>query len=385
MIYLDNAATTMKKPQEVLDAVLFAMGHLGNAGHGTGEASLDAARVVFDARKKIDRFFDGDGPGQTVFTANVTQALNTALNGLLKPGDHVITTVCEHNSVLRPLYRLMDKGVEVSFVGTDPYGRLLYDQFEELVRPETKMVVCTHASNVTGNVTDIRFVGGFCRKHGLLFVLDTAQSAGLIPISLKEDGIDVVCFTGHKSLYGPQGTGGLCVRKGVDIEPLVVGGSGVQTFLKEHPSEMPVRLEAGTLNSHGIAGLSAGISYIEEHGLDHLRETALARMRQFYEGVKEIPGIIIYGDIALCGSEDLRSPVVSLNFEGADAALVSDDLMMEYEVMTRAGGHCAPLMHEALGTGESGCVRFSFSHMNTEEEVEQAVAAVREIGGSYAD
>jgi cysteine desulfurase family protein len=311
-----------------------------------------------------------------IFTSNATEALNIAINGLFFAGDHIISTDLEHNSVLRPLYRLQTEyGVSLDFIPADKKGCIDYNDFDRFLRPETKAVVCTHASNLTGNTLDLRRICTFTRKHGLLFVVDASQTAGCLPINMEELGIDVLCFTGHKGLMGPQGTGGLCIRPGVEIRPWKVGGSGVQSYNRTQPEEYPTRLEAGTLNGHGLAGLSAAMDFILETGVDaiHAKEDAL--MRQFYEGVRAIDGVTVYGDF----SQTERASIVSLNLRGWDSGEVSDALAQDYDIATRAGAHCAPRMHQALGTVEQGAVRFSFSYFNTPEEVDTAINAVREL------
>ena len=372
MIYLDNAATTLQKPPCVGQAMLDALEHAGNPGRGAHEPTLHAARIVYHARETLATLLHAESPDCIAFTANVTQALNTALCGLVRPGDHVITTVCEHNSVLRPLYRLREQGAEVSFVEVDDTGRLRYEQFEKFLRPNTRLVVVTHASNVTGNLTDLAFVSAFAKKHGLTLVVDAAQTAGAQPIDVQQLGIDALCFTGHKALLGPQGTGGAYVRPGLQIAPLLVGGSGVHSFDEMHPLQMPTALEAGTLNVHGLAGLCAGVRWLLEQGVENLaaRENALARL--FYEQVRTAPGVTVYGDMAM----QPRAPIVALNIAQEDSARVADILWEDYGICVRAGAHCAPLMHKALGTVEQGVVRFSFSHFNTEQEVQQAAQAV---------
>lgn len=375
MIYLDNAATTMHKPKEVIDAVVEAMTSLGNAGRGANEASLSAARIIYDAREKLCRFFNGEDPRQIVFTGNSTESLNIAIKGLLEPGDHVITTMLEHNSVLRPLYEMEKKGVALTIIKADKKGRFSLEEMEAAIRPETKMIVCTNGSNLTGNYVDIGKVGEMAHRHDVLFVVDASQTAGVFPIDVRNMQVDVLCFTGHKGLLGPQGTGGMYVREGLAIRPLKSGGSGVQTYSKTHPREMPTALEAGTLNGHGIAGLRAAVEYIEKTGLDTIRAKEQELMWRFYEGVKEIPGVTVYGDF----DSRERCAIVSLNIGDYDSSEVSDALLTEYGISTRPGGHCAPLMHEALGTVEQGAVRFSFAHSNTEEEVDIAINAVREL------
>ena len=285
----------------------------------------------------------------------------------------MISTDLEHNSVLRPLYRLRQQGAVVDFVPADRRGQIDYDDFERLLRSDTKAVVCTHASNLTGDMVDIGRVGDFCRAHGLLFILDASQTAGVFPIDMEQQHIDVVCFTGHKSLLGPQGTGGLCIREGVDIRPFAVGGTGVQSYLETQPMEYPTRLEAGTLNSHGLAGLGAALEFLEKIGIDAIRahETALAH--RFYETVRQIPGVTVYGD----HSKAERAPVVALNIGDYESGEVADELAERFGIATRPGAHCAPRMHRALGTTGQGAVRFSWSYFNTEEETDAAADAVR--------
>ena len=376
MIYLDNAATTQKKPPQVLEAVVQALQSMGNSSRGTHGGALKSARSVFSARMNLAKLFNAPGPEQVVFTTNATEALNIAIGGLFEKGDHVITTALEHNSVLRPLFRLEDEGIiALSVVPADKLGCVDYDDFSRLIRPETKAIVCTHASNLTGNALDLYKIGEIAHRNGLLLVVDSSQSAGVLPIDMEAMHISVLCFTGHKGLMGPQGTGGLCVAKDVQIRPFKVGGSGVQSYSRTHPEEMPTRLEAGTLNGHGIAGLGAGVEFLLETGVEtiHGREVALAK--RFYEGVKEIPGVTLYGDF----SHWNRTAVVTLNIGDYDSGEVSDALWEDYEIATRPGAHCAPLMHQALGTVEQGAVRFSFSWFNTEEEVDTAINAIKEL------
>lgn len=375
MIYLDNAATTRIKPKVVVEAVAEALTTLGNAERGTHSASLGASRTVFSTRMKLAKFFNAEGPSNIVFTMNATESLNIAIKGILEKGDAVITTCLEHNSVLRPLYQLRDEGVELSFVSADKLGRPNYEEYESLIKPNTKAIISTAGSNLTGNLVDIKRVGEIAKRYGLIFVVDASQVAGVFPIDVKELNIDILCFTGHKGLLGPQGTGGLYVRDGVDVKPYLSGGTGVQTYNEHQPAEMPTRLEAGTLNGHGIAGLDAAIDYINEVGMKSIHDKELALMWKFYNGVKDIEGIKIYGDFDV---KD-RCPIVSINLSDYESGVVSDELFTRFEIATRPGGHCAPLMHRALGTVDQGAVRFSFSHFNTEEEVDTAINAVRTL------
>ena len=375
MIYLDNAATTMHKPQEVIDAVVAAMSSMGNAGRGVNDASLSASRIIYDTREKLCHLFHGTNARQIAFTNNSTESLNIAIKGILNPGDHVITTMLEHNSVLRPLYEMEARGVKLTIVKSNEQGTLNIQDIEDAITEETKLIICTNGSNLTGNYIDLKPIGEVAHKHGVLFAVDASQTAGVFPIDVQDMQIDILCFTGHKGLLGPQGTGGIYVREGLSVRPLKSGGSGVQTYSKIHPAEMPTALEAGTLNGHGIAGLHAALEYLEKTGIDSIRNREQDLMWRFYEGVKDIPNVKIYGDF----STKNRCAVVTLNIGDYDSSEVSDALLTEYNISTRSGGHCAPLMHEALGTVEQGAVRFSFSHYNTEEEVDTAIKAIREL------
>ena len=378
MIYLDNASTSCHKPDCVFTAVMEAMHQAGNSGRGSSGEAMEASRLIFDTRCRIAEMFEADGPECVALTSNATEALNTALFGVLHPGDgpvHAIATEMDHNSVLRPLYALEKKGLELTVLPADRKGRISLTDMEAAIRPETKVIVCTHASNLTGNRNDIHAIGEIAKKHDILFIADAAQTAGVFPISMKKDQIDILCFSGHKGLMGPQGTGVICVRPGVKVEPLKVGGSGILTFQKEHPSDMPEALEAGTLNSHGIAGLRAALGWIQETGIDRIRQREQDLMMRFYEQVKTISGVTVYGDF----SQKDRSPVVTLNIMGMGSSELSMILGEDYGISTRSGGHCAPLMHQALGTEKTGAVRFSFSCFNTEEEVDEAARAVKEI------
>jgi cysteine desulfurase family protein len=375
VIYLDNAATTLHKPQQVIDAVVHAMQSMGNCARGTHEEALDAARTVYDARVRLASLFGCPRVDHVAFTANSTEALNMAINGLIDPGDHVISTDLEHNSVLRPLYRLeAEHGAELSFVPADKLGNVDYADFERLMKPNTRAVVCTNASNLTGTVLDIERIAKTAHSHGALVIVDASQTAGCWPIDMKKMGIDVLCFTGHKGLMGPQGTGGICVKEGIEIRPFKVGGSGVQSYSRTHPAEYPTRLEAGTLNGHGIAGLGAAAKFISETGVENIHAKERSLMLRFYEGVKNIEGVTVYGDF----TKD-KTAIVALNIWDYESGEVSYELSQGYGIATRPGAHCAPRMHKALGTAEVGAVRFSFSFYNTEEEIDEAVRAVSEL------
>ncbi len=370
MIYLDNAATSFHKPRCVMEAVVGAMENFGNSGRSVHCGALDASRTIYACREKLAQMFHCR-PDHVIFTANSTEALNIAIHGVLGEGDHVITTDCEHNSVLRPLYRHGN----VSYVKADKQGRIKVYDFTNLIQENTKAIVCTHGSNLTGNVLPIAEIGALAHEKGLLFIVDASQTAGVFPIDMEAMHIDVLCFTGHKSLLGPQGTGGLCIAEGVEVAPWKVGGTGVQTYLETQPPQYPTRLEAGTLNGHGIAGLYAALLYIEQQGMDTLRCKEQKLARYFYESVSVINGVTVYGDFSTWE----RAPIVTLNIRDYDSGEVSDVLSERYDIATRPGAHCAPRMHRALGTEDRGAVRFSFGHGNTMVEVEAAIAAIKEI------
>ena len=375
MIYLDNAATTLHKPETVIEAVAQAMRTAGNSARGVHGGSLDASRIIFEARMKIAQFFNCPDPTGVVFTYNVTESLNIAVSGLFGEGDHIITTELEHNSVLRPLYRLeSERGALLSIVKADRDGCINYDDLEKLIRPETKAIVTTHISNLTGNMLDVARIGKIAHEHGLIYIVDAAQSAGTIRIDMQQMNIDVLCFTGHKGLYGPQGTGGLCVMPGIAIRPLKVGGTGVQSYLKTQPEDMPVHLEAGTINAHGIAGLSAALDFLNETGVEKIHDHEMCLTRKFYKAMCKLDGVKVYGD----HTSD-RGAIVAINVRDYDSAEVADYLMQECGIATRAGAHCAPLMHQALGTVDQGAVRFSFSWFNTQDDIDAAIEAVRQL------
>ena len=377
MIYLDNAATTKIKPKEVIDSVIEAMKTMGNASRGVYDESLSADMVVYNARLAISELFNGPGPKQVAFTKNSTEALNIAIRGMINEGDHVITTEMEHNSVIRPLNHLKDeKNICIDYLKMDSLGNLNPNDLLMLINDKTTALVLNHASNVTGNLNDLCRFGEICKENKIKFIVDASQTAGLSSIDMKKMGIDVVCFTGHKSLFGPQGTGGLCVSKDTEIRPLITGGTGVQTYNDHQPHEMPTRLEAGTLNSHGIAGLLAGVNYINKEGMDKIREEALNLAKAFYDGVKDIPGLTFYGDYRDFSN---KSPIVSLNIKDLDSSYVSGILSEKYGIATRPGAHCAPLVHKAFATVDRGMVRFSFSHFNTYREIQSTIEAIKEL------
>lgn len=374
MIYLDNAATSNPKPKCVIDAVCEAMKNYGNSGRAVHSHAMGASRTIYETRERLAKFFNCSKPQNVVFTCNSTEALNIAIFGLLAAGDHVISTDLEHNSVLRPIYALEEQGVEVDFLKADSQGCINYDDFPRYLKENTRAIICTHASNLTGNLLDIERIGQFAYEHKLLFIVDASQTAGAFPIDMERMHISVLCFTGHKSLLGPQGTGGMCIADRVDIRPLKCGGTGVQTYLKTQPDELPTRLEAGTLNAHGISGLLAALGFIEEIGMENIHAHEMKLMGKFYQEVKKIPGIKVYGDF----SSD-RAPIVALNYLDIPSGEIADELAEDFDISTRSGAHCAPRMHQALGTVEQGAIRFSFGYANSEVDVDLALEALRRI------
>lgn len=369
-IYLDNAATTAQKPAVVAEAMtLILTGEYGNPSRGAHGYSLSGYRVAESARNQVKELFKADRRYEVAFTNNATVALNEVLKGLIQTGDHIITTSWEHNSVLRPLYQLEAQGASFDVVASEAVtGRLNYQEFTEKIRPETKVVICNHASNVTGNLLDLEWVKDFCEAHALYLIIDASQTAGVVPIDLSDGKIAAVCFTGHKSLYGPQGTGGVCVRKDLPLEPVITGGDGMQSFSKVQPKELPTLLEAGTLNIPGLAGLAASIQWLRE------KDAQPALGEYFYQELQKIDGLTIYGDFKLP-----RVDVFSINIKEAESAIVSDLLWEEFQIATRPGYHCAPLMHEALGTADRGTVRLSFSSFTTKAEVDTVLAALQNL------
>ena len=377
MIYLDNAATTLRKPPQVIDAVARAMGSFGNSARGTHEGALTASRTIYDTRCKLAALFGCPRPDHVAFTANSTEALNIAISGLLAPGDHVLSTDLEHNSVLRPLYREMERGVSVSFLPADRKGCIDYADFDRLLQTNTKAVICTAGSNLTGNLLDLTRIGAFCAAHGLLFVVDASQTAGVFPIDLRAQHISVLCFTGHKSLMGPQGTGGIVLREDLaeKLTPLLAGGTGSMSHTEFMPDFLPDRLEPGTMNRPGLAGLHAALDFLQETGLDTIRAHELALTKHFLAGLAPMQAenrIKIFG---LPGIEG-RAGVVSIQPVHQDPAEVAASLDERFGIATRVGLHCAPAAHQTLGTFPTGTIRFSFGFFNTEADVDAALAAL---------
>ena len=380
MIYLDNAATTLRKPPCVIDAVVQAMQTMGNSGRSAHAESLAAARTIFAAREALAALFGCPQPDHVCLTANSTEALNIAISGLLAPGDHVLSTDLEHNSVLRPLYRQMERGVQADFLPADRQGRINYADFDRLLRPETKAVVCTAGSNLTGNLLDLQRIGDFCAAHGLLFVVDASQTAGVFPIDLRAQHISVLCFTGHKSLMGPQGTGGIVLREDLaeKLTPLLAGGTGSMSHTEFMPDFLPDRLEPGTMNLPGLAGLHAALGFLQETGLDIVRAHELALTKHFLDGLAPMQA---ENRIKIFGLPDTqnRAGVVSIQPVHQDPAEVAASLDERFGIATRVGLHCAPAAHQTLGSFPTGSIRFSFGYFNTEADVDAALAALNTL------
>lgn len=374
MIYLDNAATSWPKPPEVgssMQDMLF--NHGGNSGRGTHQAALDNTHRVYQVREKLADFFGAEDPARIVFTANATQAINQALFGLLKPGDHVITSSVEHNAVSRPLYALTKRGVEVTELPVAFAQDFPWAEYRNAFRPNTRLVVTLHASNVTGTLLPIEGIGEIARRHGVPYLVDASQTAGIFPIDLSRLPVDLLAFPGHKGLLGPSGIGALILQSDLVLEPLIYGGTGSVSESAEQPDFLPDALESGTLNMVGIAGLGAALDYLKRVGISNIYRKEQELCSRLIEGLKTISGVKLY----VSETEIAKAPIVSFNLGELDSILVGYTLEKTADIVARAGLHCAPKAHRTLGTLEQGTVRFSPSHFTTREEIEQAVEGVR--------
>lgn len=376
MIYLDNAATTWPKPEDVGIAVEEVLIHKGgNAGRGGHGAAMQMARLIYQTRMDLCTLFGTDDPTRVIFTHNATHALNLALFGLLRPGDHVITSSLEHNAVARPLYALRQRGVEVSEVPGVPGDEFDFESYLKAFRPNTKLVVTLHASNVTGTMLPVREIGQMAHEQGAYYLLDAAQTAGVFPIDLKRLPLDLLAFPGHKGLLGPQGTGGLIIKPGIQLKPLIYGGTGSLSEEVRQPDFLPDALESGTLNGIGIAGLGAGVRYILTEGIDKIRVREQELCRKLWEGLKEIPGVKLYGNEQV----ERRAAIIAFNLSEMDSVELSYILEEKTGIIARAGLHCAAQAHRMLGTLEQGVVRLSPSHFTSAEEIETTLQGVKEL------
>ena len=375
--YLDNAATTYPKPKEVIEkAAAYFLSYGVNPGRSGYDLCMVAGELVHETRRELMEFFGGDDPNRLVFAYNASDALNLLIQGMLREGDHAITTTIEHNSVIRPMNHMRDEqGVEVDYVPVGSDCRVDPDDIAARIKPNTKLVVVNHGSNVVGVIQPVAEIGAVCRERGVSFAIDAAQTAGVVPIDVKEMNIDVVAFTGHKSLLAPSGIGGLYVEEGVDIRATRFGGTGVRSAHPHHLDEFPYRLEVGTANVMGIAGLHYAQEYLAKRGLDNIYKHEMELFKTLQQGIEGIEGVTLHGTTSF----DHRLPVLSLTVEGRDAADVGMLLDVEYGIASRTGLHCAPLIHQQLGTGERGTVRLSLGPMNKAEDVTLAIEAVTEI------
>ena len=379
VVYLDNAATTFPKPKGILNQALAAYASYGvNPGRSGYDLCLAAGNLVAQTRRELAGFFGGGDPNRLVFAANATDALNLLIQGVLEAGDHAVSTTIEHNSVIRPLNHMArDRGVEVDFVPVEDNGRVDPRAVARRLRPNTRLVVVNHGSNVIGTIQPVAEIGAECRKRGVTFAIDAAQTAGVVPIDMRAMGVDVVAFTGHKSLLAPTGIGGLCVGDGVEIRPTRFGGTGVNSVNPYHLEEYPYRLEAGTGNVLGIAGLHFGLAYITARGIDTIYRHEMGLFAALQDGLAAVAGVTLHGTTSL----EHRLPVLSFTIAGRDPSDVGTLLDVEYGVAARTGLQCAPLIHRQMGTGTRGTVRLSVGPMNTRADVEAAVAAVATIAG----
>jgi cysteine desulfurase / selenocysteine lyase len=379
LIYLDNAATTFAKPPGVLKAMARFLREIGaNPGRSGHRLSIEAARVIYEAREKVGRLLGVRNTSRVVFGLNATEAINQGLRGLLRPGDHVITSSMEHNSVMRPLRALEKEGLQVTVVQCSPQGFLDPSDLHRLLRPHTRMVVLNHGSNVVGTFQPIGEVGRICREAEIFFFVDAAQTAGAVPIHVEEQKIDLLAFTGHKALFGPQGTGGLVIGERVDeseLVPLKQGGTGSRSELEEQPEFLPDLCESGTPNTMGLAGLGAGLDFILQEGIEKIREHETLLTRRLLEGLRRIPGILIYGP----QDPGLQGATVSFNIRGLAPSEAGLHLEERYDVLCRVGLHCSPASHRTIGTFPEGTIRFSLSYLNTAAEVEEALQAVSRL------
>ena len=377
-IYLDNASTTFPKEPNVASAMADYITNCGiNINRGSYSLAYDVEDIIYTTRQRLNTLFNGHDPSHVIFTQNVTMSLNMVIKGLLKAGDHVLVSSMEHNAVMRPLTQLLDKGITFDTIPCDSTGSIQMDSIEPLIRPNTVALIINHASNVCGTIQPLKSIGPICKAHNLQFIVDAAQTAGVIPIDVKACHIDALCFTGHKGLLGPQGIGGIILTKEMaqTLTPLIAGGTGSFSHLETMPTHMPDAFESGTLNLPGIIGLNEGLAYIESQGMENIHNHELVLTQSFLEGLQSIDGINIVGKQNI---QD-RTAVVSITIDGMDPANIAYELESTYHIMTRVGLHCAPRAHQTLGTYPEGTVRFSFGYANTHKDVESALSALHRI------
>ena len=377
-IYLDNASTTFPKAPTVATAMSDYITNRGiNINRGSYALAYDVEDIIYTTRQRLHPLFNGHDPAHVIFTQNVTMSLNMVIKGLLKAGDHVLVSSMEHNAVMRPLTQLLDKGITFDTIPCDSTGSIQMDSIEPLIRPNTVALIINHASNVCGTIQPLESIGPICKANNLQFIVDAAQTAGVIPIDVKACHIDALCFTGHKGLLGPQGIGGIILTKEMaqNLTPLIAGGTGSFSHLETMPTHMPDAFESGTLNLPGIIGLNEGLAYIESQGMENIHNHELALTQAFLEGLQSIDGINIVGKQNI---QD-RTAVVSITIDGMDPANIAYELESTYHIMTRVGLHCAPRAHRTLGTYPEGTVRFSFGYANTHKDVESALSALHRI------
>lgn len=376
MIYFDSAATSWPKPPQVWQAMEHCIKYVGaNPGRSGHQMSVKAGRLVDEARELLSLLFNIANPDRIVFTLNATESLNLAIKGLLKTGDHVITSSMEHNSVTRPLHVLQEKGIEVTKVSCSDEGKIEVGDIEKALRPNTAAIVITHASNVTGTLMPVAEIGRLAKRKNLKFIVDAAQTAGVFNIDVSFMNIHLLAFPGHKGLYGPTGTGGLYIAEGLELTTLKEGGTGSMSHIPGQPDVLPERYESGTLNSVGISGLAAGLKFIRDEGTEKIRQHEMGLTSRFLKGAEKIKGLKVYGPLELYE----RAPVVSFSLEGKNSGQVGSMLDQQYNIACRAGLHCAPDAHRTLGTFDKKLVRFSFSYFNKEEEVDFAIRSLAEI------
>jgi len=380
VVYLDNAATSWPKPPAVMEAMADCLLHYGaNPGRGSHEMALRAGRVLLEARKALAELFHVSNPNDIILTMNTTHALNIAIQGLLRPGDHVVTTTVEHNSIRRPLEAMRRlRGVEVTYVRADEAGRVDMRALEEAIRPNTRLVAVTHSSNLLGTVLPVGEIGTIPRRRGVRLLVDAAQTAGVLDIDVQAMNIDLLAFPGHKGLMGPQGTGGLYIHPDLELEPLLYGGTGSRSESPEQPAARPDRYEAGTPNTVGVAGLAAGVRFVQEQTVRAIREKEDALTRRLMEGLRSVPGVRLLGP----GPEEERTAIVSFLLDGYDPAELAFLLDQHFGIAVRAGFHCTPLAHECAGTLGTGAVRASPGYFNTEADIDALIDAVKELAAA---